>query len=752
MFNFDTTFTKGKASFKIVDNNLVSEDGESWVNISAVAGNALIRHWLDNVIIPQTVKAKPSTDFDTLVKQVNYLVSAIAEVKSIKGKNCSYRNKSKEVLETEANSVRNQFTGRIQEDLFSPAQQLVIRKLSRKSVSVSSSDLQDLYSPVRDDDSKLQKWWKDLNDFDYSKYDVTKESILHESSSRYSVDYYGTCAKKAYENMLMRIEHFRTLVAEAGDDLINWSEQKISLRFTKLGIKCKAWEVSNFTERYNMNLKKKGVKKVDKKKSTSKAKLTELIEKGNSTVEDNFRYYKQASPYDASKVLGDLDLEHLYMIIDSDLKCIKNKLFDKWDKPAGDTFRIAQLLCEKSETKKDYKKIIKWATPALVTESFMIKHKDCASVTEVTEYCKTATISLTELINEEFYQTCLVKIPENVKFGTNTGLTNQYVMRMNEAEKVKMLKRIASEEYIMVDYDSLHGLYSKVNYNLVKDIIVSDKYLKQYLCGLTIINKDHASMITCATTVASSLSHQHKQNMFEKLTYSEKKRVIKADKNNNNFKGAIALLTDKENLELLSEIVDSEFYGQYVTAIFNQLKNNKEADKIVREMQYPDYLPLNAIVIKSLSVSTKVELLNKDIYLKDDYIYHSYNNKIATTSKELGYNFFNDFKREDINKVQSPVSSPYRKFLAHTMTKDELENVVGKEISRWSKNTSHKDLQNSFFRHNISLLSYSFVKKFKEKEAFRKVVGDRRDTSNKRFGETLLEKMNVSQTIDFMFS
>ena len=750
MFNFDTTFTKGKASFKIVDNNLVSENDDSWVSISAVAGNALIRHWLDNVIIPQTLKATPSTNFDTLVKQVNYLVQAIDEVKSIKGKNCSYNNKSREVIEIEANSVRSQFTGRIQEDLFSPAEQLVIRKLARKSTDVSTSDLQKYYSPVKDDDSKLQQWWKDLNDFDYGKYDVSK-NILEANSDRHS--YYGSSAKEAYNKMLLRIEHFRTLIGEAGEDLINWSDQKISLRFTKLGIKCKAWELGDFVSRYNIHLSKKGIKKVDKKKSTSKGKLKDLIEKGNPTVEDCFRYYKQATPYDATAMIQKLDLEHLYMLIESNLKCITSKLTDKWDNASGDYNTIALALCEKSVTKTDYKKIIKWATPARVTEAFMIKHKDHASISEVSEYCESASISTSDYINDEFYHTCLVKIPEKVKWNLNTGLTWQYMVRMNESEKVKMLERIGSKEYINTDYSTLHGLYSNVSYKLIKKTIVKDDVLKQYLCGLTINNNDHRAMVKCATTVAGNLEAQHKVSMFALLTFDEKKEVIKADKNNNNFSGSIVLLTNEENLELLSEIVDTEFYGQYVTAIFKKLKNNREANKIVSEMEYPDYLPLNRKVIKSLSVSTKIELLNKGISLKDDYVYHSYNNKEATTSLDLGYSFFNDFKRQDIDKVfDSPVASQYRKFLAHTMSKEELELCVTSEVRRWHKQTSHKELHNSFLRHNMSLLSYSYIKQFKEKEAFRLVVGDRRDTSNKRFGNELLEKMNVSQTIDFMFS
>jgi len=86
------------------------------------------------------------------------------------------------------------------------------------------------------------------------------------------------------------------------------------------------------------------------------------------------------------------------------------------------------------------------------------------------------------------------------------------------------------------------------------------------------------------------------------------------------------------------------------------------------------------------------------------------------------------------------------------MTKEELEQCAKAEISNWSSDTNHRVLQNSFFRYNVTLFSFSFLKQFKRKDAFKLVVGDRRDRSNKYFGEKLLKKLNVSHSIDFMFS
>lgn len=758
-FNFDTTFTKGKNTYTIVGNEVAQViDGkrDEWLSISGASANALIAHWLEKVIIPQINKANVSSfSFEALVKEVVYLENGLAQVNSLKGRNCSYRNKSREELGIKVHTLGSSFYAKISWGKLSTPQVLILKKLSGRSTQLSSSDLQNLYNPVTDDDTKLKAWHKELTSFNYKKYGVNKDSILKESSSS---DYgSGTTPLETYEQVLKRIADFKTISSEAGEDLINWSDQKISLRFTKLGIKSKAWEVSHYVNEYNEHLLSKGITKVDKKKNTSKGKLEEIIKKGEAAIEDSFRYYKQASPCDATAMITEFDLEYLFKVIDSDLKCIKSKLFDRWDKPNGDFKAVALQLCEKSVTKQDYKRIIKWATPAKVTEAFMIRHKDHASTKEVIEYCESASISKTELINEEFHQTCLTKIPANVKYTLNRGLTYQYMVRMNEAEKVSMLKDITNADYTNLEWGTLFGLYSSVSYPLIKNTILSSNNLLKHLSLKLVKENDHEAMIKSATTVGGELDESHKKGIFTRLNYAEKKVVITADKGNGNFEGRISKLSDPECLDLLKETVADGRLERYTTAIFKKLLKSKQslldADKIVRAMENPDFLPLNETVILNLTVDTKVELLNKNIYLKDDKIYHSYLKAVPMTSNSLGLNFFKDFKRQDINKVyDSPVASEYRKFLAHTMTKDELETCVKSELSKWHRNTNARELQESFFRHNLEMFGYSFLKQFQDKVLFRTVVGDRRDTMNKRFGSDLFAKLDVSNTIDFMFA
>lgn len=748
MFNFDTTFTKGKHNFKIVDNEVV----EGQDNLSAVNCNALIDHWLNSVIEPQVNKATPSKDFDTLVKEVSYLRSAIDRVIYLKKLNCSYGNKTLEELEIKAESVNTNFYNKIK-NLSNP-QKLVIGSKADRHVSFESYLIQEYYDAVKNDDSKLQEWWKELNDFDYEKYGESKNNLLEKSNSHSS-----------YQRTLERIEHFLVILKEAGDDIVNWSDQKISLRFTKLGINEKAYSVKDYVDAYSKHLLKNGVSK-EKKVKTSKDKLEDIIKKGNATQEEYFRYYKQASKYDASSVLKKLDLDYLLQLIESDLKCVKEKLIGdrSWKKFSSDGETVLQFLCEKSKTKEDYKRIIAWATPENVTLDFMVKHKDHANQQEVIEFSKTRTIPNASLVDEDFYQTCLVKIKPSQRYSLSEGLTYQYLARMNEQEKIDFLNYI-KEEY-QINYSELFNLYKNVSYNPIKGTIFSNVKLLNHLSLKLVKEQDHKALVEAAIKACGNLEKFQKEQIFNTITFEEKKQVIKEVSKQeahytDYYTGAVKKLSDSENLELLKELFEITSASNYITKIFKHFKDKKkmmaiqEANKIVFELESPDSVPLNEEVISCLTVDTKVELLNKGINLLDSKSYSGYANYRHITSISLGNVFFNDFKREDILKVcdeKDLIHYRHIKFLAHVLTKDELEKCGTREISFWNRDTQQSVLEESFFRYNIELFSYGFLKQFKEKEPFKLVVGDRRNSSNRYFGEKLLKKLNVSNSIDFMFS
>jgi len=759
MFNFDTIIKKGKYTFKIVNNKI--QDCEI-TKLSAVNANAIVKHLLP-LIETQIKNIKPSLNFDTLVKEINYLMEGLDLVKSVKRVNCSYGSKSYEEVSDKCRSLRYVFHTKIKEEKYSPAEYLTSKWLLGFDTNIASYDIQDLYNPVTDDKSKLKKWWKDLNSFNYKKYGVNKNKVI-EGEGYYDAYYMHSSPKKIYHRIVSLIDNFKIILNEAGDDIINWSDQKISLRFTKLGVKCKAWDIGNYLSLYKEHLQRQGVKPVDKKKTTSKGKLEDLVENGDPTQDDYFRYYKQMSGYQASNIIKKLDLEHLYKIVDSKLKCVTKKLVDKWGRFGEDAVKIAERLCELSVTQEDYTKIINWASTDNVTLDFMIKHKDHTNTKDVMSFCFYHRLSTREIIDEDFYNTCLAKIPKNKKFKLDEGLTWQYMIRMDDSERVATLKKIAIDDSIEVNYHTLNELFDQVDYNLIRDIILKNVDLLQHLSLKIAKENDTEGMLESAKKCCDNLSDTQKKAIFDKLTYEEKKEVILYDVQDEQdyyrqaYTGAISQLSDSENIDLLQAIIEKQRSNNYALKIFKhfyegkKIKSLARANEVVRKMVNVNHLTHE--IIPYLTVDTKVELLKKGIDLKDNTIYYSYHNTTRVISNSLGTAFFQDFKRKDIDKVtSSPVSSPYRKFLGHTMTREELEKCALSEIANWNfGGTDNRTLENSFFRYNLDLFSYGFLKQFKEKEKFRTVVGDRRNSTNRYFGEKLLEKLNVTNSLDFMFS
>jgi hypothetical protein len=76
--------------------------------------------------------------------------------------------------------------------------------------------------------------------------------------------------------------------------------------------------------------------------------------------------------------------------------------------------------------------------------------------------------------------------------------------------------------------------------------------------------------------------------------------------------------------------------------------------------------------------------------------------------------------------------------MAHVMTHEELSECCEKS--------------SIFLRFNIDLIPYSYLKKYKNKTAFKEIVGDRRNSSNSYFGQKLYDKLNVDNSLDFIFS
>ena len=143
---------------------------------------------------------------------------------------------------------------------------------------------------------------------------------------------------------------------------------------------------------------------------------------------------------------------------------------------------------------------------------------------------------------------------------------------------------------------------------------------------------------------------------------------------------------------------------------------------------------------EKISLELRKKIVSNHIQLSTNYrnYYYSRNNFGVKDVDEVTKEFFSTFNREDVIEVWDSVyESPYRIYLGHVMTREELATLGN---------------NNRFLRYNLEHYSYGFLKKYKDKELFKEIVGDRRDHRNKSFGEALLKKLEVTNAVDFFAS
>jgi len=749
MLNFDTTFVKGKKTIEVKNNIIVNL---SFSEISSSLGNAFIRYYTENFIKP-ALTAKIETDFDLLIQDVKYISSALHLMLQIKEINCSYSNKSLEELKDWADYFKTSYLNKIDQALYSSEpQSLILRYLLTGDNTYSTYEIASKYNPISDDASQLEKWYAELTNFNYKKYGINKEEILN----LHNTDSFVKGASQIYEAVQTKISNFKALIQEAGDDIINWSDTKITLRLKKkLGLQCRAWELNTYLRSYKEYLSEIGVEKkiqVDKNK-LKKEKLKDKVLSRKATQEEYFKYFKQVSDYDASNIIPYIEKEYLFKIIESPLKCVTSKLKSNW----GNTLTYKAILTKLmmvSETREDAVRLTKWVGGENLNLNFMENNFRYLSDEDIIEFCEYNDFPETHAIKEEFFQKILEIIPKENIFCIKSSLTYQALLRLNTSEKIDFLKNITKYQ-VASSVNYLYACFEDVPYQEIREYLLKNDLVLVNLIELAIKNKDHEVMLKAALSVSSYIKAPIRYRLFYSLPYEKQREVIRED-TEGLFKDNIVHLSSKKRLEVLREIINFENHQRITRAVIDSFKDREdimEVNKIVKSIQDPNNLPLDINVIEKLDISTKVTLLNRGIELLDAPTPYYSSTSGRVTSDILGKAYFSDFKREDVEKVCKSITAyKFNKFIAHTMTREELEYCADSEIRLWDKHTNIFNLENSFLRYNLALFSYGYLKQFKNKSKFRVVVGDRRKSSNNSFGDILLQKLKVTNSLDFMFS
>ena len=251
--------------------------------------------------------------FEEAIGDVEYALNIQQTLLNLKLENCRYGSKLIEKLKEQLKKIPSHLESMISDikNGFSYAEKLVLGKIGNVGFSeFSEYELNKYYNAKTLKLSpKLDAFAKEVNSFDYRKYGHKTSEITKNLNDLI------TEFKKS-------INDFEKLVAEVGDDIINWGSHKL----TRRGVD--DYTVRQFIDDYQEGLREKGVMPIEKSKNDSVQKSRD---NPNKTQEDYFRLFKSGTKDEAKAVVQSLNLENLKILLTNPIKSIKDRVRENRD-------------------------------------------------------------------------------------------------------------------------------------------------------------------------------------------------------------------------------------------------------------------------------------------------------------------------------------------------------------------------------------------------------------------------------------
>jgi hypothetical protein len=604
-----------------------------------------------------------------------------------------------------------------------------------------------LFDLETEDTSKIDAFEKILAGYDLST--VNKELVV------------GTIQSKI-DGARQIINAFLVVKREAGDDILIWTSQKISRRLTDAGFKEGKWLVSHLIERYCSILKQKGVTvKVNVKETPTKQVMKKWQVNKEVMLQDELMTVLKnvTSHYDVEKVLKQMDFNSLEKVIQSDLKAISNKFHDRPNGNFNTNFRdnTKSLTIEiTSKIPKDVSEgtfniisnfITDKGTSLFLNWEFINKFEEIVPNNLVLSFISTNPSFDEHGVSDKFFDKHIKTLSMTKKVTSCMTTTVETLRRLSLEERIEYLD-VMNKNDLKLNREYFSNLYRDCNWEKVREKIKGKAHLKNVALELIEEKKDK-EMACHLIETGEDLNTADVVKMFEVLdTHKEKlesylKFTIK-NKNAYNYGGESKSFTivksvfnkksEKEDLmqNVLEKGLNKDVHTIYKVFISEKLNTDNINNLILNKISKLKSFEIEADMIPSMSLELKKALLKEgvELELKNNYYYGSHTVKNPTMDA-----FFDGLSREDIEETLGGIQNKFSLHLARFMTREELAEIG--------------DKKSDFVRHNLSFYNYGYLQKFKDKKLFKEIVGDRRNYRNSQFAEKLLEKLQVTNTVDF---
>jgi len=282
-----------------------------------------------------------------------------------------------------------------------------------------------------------------------------------------------------------------------------------------------------------------------------------------------------------------------------------------------------------------------------------------------------------------------------------------------------------------IDLEKFSKHFIHIDYTKIRPFLQKNKSLRDPFTDIIIQNKDIELAYTHCLTgyydkdLLAFLPFDLRSDVTIKETVEEHHYFYYSDLNTIYAQDELPKLL-KKALVKAKTLLDPTFIGN----IFKETQNKQLLLDTIQSVSDIKCFPLTAETVFYLDKNTRTHLIKSGIYPDVILKYEMYH-----YSPGSNVNFWDVFNRKEINDLNISMDKYYM-CLAHVMTKEELEEF--------------SDKFPIFIRKNLKYLSYGYLKKFKEKKAFKALVGDCRDRANARFANELAERLNLQNSLDFI--
>lgn len=738
MYNFDC---KGK-NIEVKNNEIIEKD------MVAIKDIKKLIDLFYEIIKRDTKDSKKylnSLDHKTLFKEILYLTNAQETLLDLKGRvfDRYVTNGVFSAFECEVNRFFMDILRSISVDRFSYPEKAIIGEYTDGfNGEFSVYQMYSYYDPTNDQ-VLIEKERQDLLAFDFTDYvpylKKAERNYEELSNSKKLIEDLGEKTdtvyleihdnfNSIYNSTLKEIESFKRIINSAKEDIINWGIHKTSRFINKYKL-YGSYALRNWLETYKKHLIKNGIKLKEKRVTRSEKAEQKLQDKRCKVdQEDLIRVFKQGNKVE--EAIEKLNLDSLKSLMNSTLKCVSERM-EKY------LSKIIKRYCAISITEEDYKTIIsflgKFSGWQAVTWEFMVKNQDYITVDDMISFGSTRTCSWggegssKEQYNapKTFFDKVLTKIPKDKILSMNRGISYEYLKRMSPSQLLEILPSLNSNN---VNMENVVKLYVKVDYKSLKKVMVLNKDFLQHATSLIVVNKDKTLAKRC---LKEDACHDYEGNnnaaLLNLFSYDEKASFIfddikKAGSRIYDITFEEALKKAFSTPELLSllkgirKLEKTESANMYVQHIFETINDRNLLSNTIKNNL--EGFPVTDITIPLLSNEVKIALLKSGVVRLEE-------------TDRTNSTFFKTLKRSELQEVEGEnlLESKYLLYIAHALTDEEKAIAADKD--------------NAFLRFNLKELKMEYLKKYKDKEAFKACVGNRVYRENKYFARELANKLGI---------